>query len=1017
MNKNTIIKKRLKTINKIIIVALIVILGKIVYMTTIKNSHYLELANQKTYKQIMVQAPRGEIKDRNGVLLAGNKPEFTVQIVADTFNKVGKSEKEGPNRIAYSIINILERNDEEYTDEFPIVIENGKYYFTFDKKIEEFKSENGIAKNFSPKKCFYYMVDSLIDNGVLSASDRNMEPLELQSKMNSLGYYPPILVSEWMFTQQKNKNDWLESYKLDENISAKKAFDLIRNKYYKIDVSMSDSEARKIMLVRDTLKSNVYTQYNPVTLAKGIKKETVAQIEENAMKLPGVSVAVEQKRVYPETDLASHVLGYVGKIPSSKAQDLKKDGYNPDDLIGLSGIEHSYEKRLKGKSGYKEVKVDSVGRVIDEMKSVSPISGSSVYLTIDSKVQKVAESSLEKAIDSARTGSVFESQFGNISIGEYAPNAKSGALVAIDVKTGEVLSMASYPDYDPNKFAGGISAEDYNSYLPKNPNDFLAPNPLLNLATQGAFQPGSTFKLITAMAALDSGLDPGYTINDPGVIRFAGRNFADYIWHHGGKNHGIENLYKAIQESCNIYFYIIGSDKNWVTGEDLNLGMGAKKILDYAKKFGLNEGTGLENQLEERNGKVPSENEKVEGTKAQLRVALDRKMRDHFEGIDYDKDKERFDEKINEIVSWIDEDKTPGRKETMERLGKLSVKEEYIEKDADLMVYSYFNFAKWGIGDTFNLAIGQGENAYNPSQVARYIAAIANGGYLVDMNVVDKVESPKGEVTEKRKKKSEKIKFKDDNNLEVLKDGMVRVSKVGLARRAFSDFPVTVASKTGTAEKSGKIPSDNEYDYLMSHIASYGVEKKELLARYRELRSERELELTNEKIQELKSKIKNPKTEKEDREKYEKELERGIKVKLDDNDKINAFYLRKAIKSLNAKISDTDIDRFKPDYGSFAWCVAFAPAENPEIAVACVIPQGESSSYAILPIREVMGQYFGLIKEEDDEKEEDKLDQDKKEQGDEEESKSQENKNEESDNESSSEDRTRDINSDIKAIE
>src|SRR5699024_4263685 len=151
----------------------------------------------------------------------------------------------------------------------------GKYYFTFDKKIEEFKSENGIAKNFSPKKCFYYMVDSLIDNGVLSASDRNMEPLELQSKMNSLGYYSPILVSEWMFTQQKNKNDWLESYKLDENISAKKAFDLIRNKYYKIDVSMSDSEARKIMLVRDTLKSNVYTQYNPVTLAKGIKKETV----------------------------------------------------------------------------------------------------------------------------------------------------------------------------------------------------------------------------------------------------------------------------------------------------------------------------------------------------------------------------------------------------------------------------------------------------------------------------------------------------------------------------------------------------------------------------------------------------------------------------------------------------------------------------------------------------------------------------------------------------------------------
>lgn len=1019
MKKNSIIKKRLNTINKIIVVVLLVIFVKILFMTTIRNSHYSELANQKTYKQILVQAPRGEIKDRNGVVLAGNKPEFAVQIVADSFNKLGENEKEGPNRIAYSIINILERNGEKYTDEFPIIIDDGKYYFTFDKKIRDFKSENGIPMNYSPKKCFYYVVDSLIKNDVLSISDRNLDPVKLQSKMNSLGYYPPILVKDWKFTEQKNKEDWLSSYSLDSDITAKDAFEKIRKDYYKIDKTLSDGEARKIMLVRDLLKSKRYTQYNPVTLAKGIKKETVAQIEENAMELSGVSVAVEQKRVYPEGNLAAHVLGYVGKIPSSKAEDLKNNGYEADDLIGLSGIEHSYEDKLKGKPGYKEVKVDSVGRVIDEMKSVSPVSGNSVQLTLDSKLQKVAEKSLEDAIEAARTGNTFKSQFGDIAISERAPNAKSGAIVAIDVKNGDVLSMASFPNYDPNKFAGGITSKDYNNYLPKNKNDFLAPNPLLNLATQGAFQPGSTFKLITAMAALDSGLDPGYTINDPGVIRLGGRNFADYIWHHGGKNHGVENLYKAIQESCNIYFYVIGSDRNWMTGQNLNLGMGAKKILEYAKKFGLNEGTGLENQLEERNGKVPSEEQKAERTKIQLKMALERRMKTHFKDISYEKDRDEYEKKIDEIVSWIDEEKTPGRKETIKRLGELGVKEEDIESDADFMVYSYFNFAKWGTGDTFNLAIGQGENAYNPSQVVRYIAAIANGGNLVKMNVVDKVEDPKGKVTEKTERTSEKIKFKDSSNLKDLTEGMVRVSRDGLAKKAFGNFPVTVASKTGTAEKSGKIPSDNEFEYLLSHLDSYSVKKDELMEKYKELKFEKERALTNEKINELKEKIKNKKTSKEDRKKYEEELNAGVRVKLEDTDKINAFYLRKAIKALNPNITDSDIDRFKPDYGSFAWCVAFAPADDPQIAVACVIPQGESSSYAVLPIREVLGQYFGLLKEEKDEEKDKEENKDMKKE-DIKEDKNTDNNSEKKnsdDNKVEEDDRTRDLDSDIEGID
>ncbi|MFR1318497.1 MAG: penicillin-binding transpeptidase domain-containing protein, partial [Peptostreptococcus anaerobius] len=600
-----------------------------------------------------------------------------------------------------------------------------------------------------------------------------------------------------------------------------------------------------------------------------------------------------------------------------------------------------------------------------------------LYLTIDSKLQTVAEESLERAINSARTGSTFKSQFGDISIGDVGPKAKSGAIVAMDVSSGDVLAMSSFPNYDPNKFAEGISASDYNNYLPKNQNDLLAPNPLLNLATQGAFQPGSTFKLITAMAALESGLNPEYTINDPGVIRMGNRNFADYIWHKSRKGHGIENLYKAIQESCNVYFYIIGSDKNWLTGQDLNLGMGAKKILDYAKKFGLDQETGLEGQLEQRNGKVPSEEQKIEKTKIQMKLAIEKTMKDHFEGIDYTKNNDLFENKVEEIVSWIDEDKPVGRSEAITRLKKLGVKSQYVTDDADYLVFSYINYAKWGVGDTFNLSIGQGENAYNPVQIARYVSAIANGGYLVNVNVVNKSESPNGKIGEEANRRLDKISFKNDKNLEDLKIGMVRVSQQGLAKKAFENFPIKVASKTGTAEKTGKIPTDNEFAYLMSHLASYKVEKDKVIAKYEELKTEKEQELTKNKIEELKKKIASPQTSKDDKEKYEKELKNGVRVKLDNTDKINSFYLRKAIKLLNHKLTNEDIDSFKENYGSFAWCVAFAPADNPKIAVACMIPQGESSSYAVLPIREVLGSYFKLKPNLDKKEADKKSDNDK----------------------------------------
>ncbi len=206
---------------------------------------------------------------------------------------------------------------------------------------------------------------------------------------------------------------------------------------------------------------------------------------------------------------------------------------------------------------------------------------------------------MKNVITEGSRGGVYKSKFGNRNMTTVASNAKSGAVIAIDVKTGDVLSMASYPNYDPNKFVNGISYEDYAALQPKNKNDVLAANPQVNLATQGVFQPGSTFKMVTGMAAIDNGLSPNYAINDTGVIKLGERPFADYKWHKSKSNHGYTNLYRAIQESCNIYFYTIGSGKNWIGGKDPDVKIGPNDILDYARLFGLDDYTGLDEEVGE----------------------------------------------------------------------------------------------------------------------------------------------------------------------------------------------------------------------------------------------------------------------------------------------------------------------------------------------------------------------------------------------------------------------------------
>ena len=957
---------RCRVIKNVFLFAFLAIIIKISYMNIIKYDYYTELADSKTYKEITIKAARGEIRDRYGRLLAGNENQFTVQVSINELTKNDtKEDKSQGNNTCLKLINLLEKNKEKYTDEFPIVIENGKYYYTYDENIKKYKDDNDIPQDLNAKETFYYIVDRLISDGKLTEEDRSLKVRELQKKVNEAGYYPPILVSTFTFTEEREKNDWLQAYKVEDlNASAKEAFKGVRD-YYLIDKNLSDENARKILVVRDLIKSQGYTKYKPVTIAKNISEETIATVEEMALELPGISVSNEPVRNYPNGKLAAHILGYLGKIPSTQEADYlnnTEEKYSKNDMVGLAGVEKTQESKLHGTDGYQKVKVDAVGNITDKLEVVEPISGDTVYLTLDKDLQVVTENALQRAIKAARDGGAYESDYGNVYVAGGEKNAKSGAAIVVDVNSGEVLASASYPSYDPNLFVTGISYDDYQSLQPKNTNDVLAPAPLLNLVTQGVFQPGSTFKMITGMAALEHGLSPEYSINDPGVI-WMGKSYGDAVWNKRRGNHGITNLYKALQESCNIYFYTIGTGENRVGGPDPDVKIGPEQVMEYAKLFGLDEKTGLYEDLGEggeSKGRVPSEEAKIESTKTMLKTYLSKVAKNSFTDITKDKNPEEFNKRIEEIANWCNEEKTPGKSEVLKRLEKLKVKEDDLETLADQIVYTYLNFSKWTVSDAFNLAIGQGENAYTPAQVVRYVSSIANGGTLNKLYVVQKSISSDYSKVDVKETESEKIDFKDTDNLKDLIIGMKRVVTEGTGKKVLGDMGVSIAAKTGTAEQNTKIPTDNEYEYLMSHLSSYKVKKDEVLEVYYKLRAEREKELTKAKIEEIKEQIASKETDDETREELKKQLKEGVSEKLAETDRINAAYLRKAIKELNHKITDEDIDAFKETYRDFSWAVSFVPADNPEIAICVMIPQGHTGTYAVLPMRDIIGYYMGL---------------------------------------------------------
>ena len=627
---------RYTVLNIIMICLFTVFISKLVYLQVYKHEDYKERADISSTRLISENAPRGKIYDSEGNVLATNVQTYTL-----TYTKPS-NENENFYETMDKVFNILSENGEKYEDDLMLKIDsNNKFYFDFKtddadtKRIVEirFKRDRGLNEEIernlfgNQKTDFNDEEEDKVNNELMKISAEET----FYKLVKSYSLYQLIDPTPVQEDGESNKdyNARLDAYnKKYKDMSGKEMLDELLTKYSLQDV-------RKYMVIKDAIKMQSFEGYRNVTIASNIKEDTAFIVYQKLNDLPGIDVSIEPIRFYPYNSLASGVLGYLSSIDSSKEENYELRGYDvSSDLIGVAGIEAALEDQLKGTKGGTTVKVNSQGRVTEELFELESYPGNNVYLTINKNVQYAAEKAMEDTLARLKSS--------------IAPNATRGAVVAIEVKTGRIISMVSYPGYDPNIFSipgrltDELSEEYFNPDIESYAKEYIQrtgatggidylfpvneetgkredkfdtyPKKFFNYATQGLLPPGSTFKPLTAIAGLMEGVvSTGETMMDTsgtwtkdelGLIL---RNFQ-------GVANGATDLRKALQVSSNYYFYELGYRLYKSHGGDINGGNieALDTLAEYAWKFGLgvdpdkqnssNLSTGI--QIEENFGQV-----------------------------------------------------------------------------------------------------------------------------------------------------------------------------------------------------------------------------------------------------------------------------------------------------------------------------------------------------------------------------------------------------------------------------
>ena len=893
----------------LLVLLAIILVTRLFVVTVFQHEKWKENADSLSTKTIYTTAPRGEIYDRNGKLLAGNRQSFSLRLSSS-----GQTNEELNNTIS-DLYKIMRKNGDNFVDNFPIKFKNGKYYYTYDRKITKWLKKEGFKTDLTAEEAFNALRTKL---GIDPSLDRYAAQQEMQQTYNQ---FPPISVSDMKYTAQQDKERFLQIYFGDDeskmDLSAKEAFKEIREDT-EIDPALSDKQARIILKARYELDSLGFSKYLPATIAKKLSSKTVMLIQEDNSNLNGVEVVSETNRYYPHHATASHILGYMGKINDAEKEAYEKKGYETSALVGKEGIEGKFESVLAGKNGQKVVQVNNLGQTQKVISETGAKKGKDMFLTIDLELQQTAEDILERTIKTMTYGGTVVGNYGNTPT-EAAGKAKTGAVVAIEVDTGDVLAMASYPDYDPNLFANGISDKNWEKLQSTNPRDSLSPAPLYTLATMATVQPGSTFKPITATTGLQCGLNPYAYYVDGGAIKLGGTTFACLVWNqHKGRTHGALNLFSALEVSCNYYFYDVGTGKDWASGGSMGYSkkITIDKITKMAEQYGLGKPTGIE--IDEAVVPVPTEERKIEACKTNLRNELYAASEEYFKK-SVVKDSELLDKNIETIVGWLDSDKEIEWEELYnDMLPSVGVKKGKCQKVGEMFLFDYYPQVSWNTADAFNISIGQGENSYTPLQMANYVATLGNHGTHNQVSVVKAVQ---GQGNTKKAKPTQ-VKVDSKKYFDYIISGMSLVvnGSQGSLYKPFKGFKIKVAAKTGTAEKSGKINPKSEVDYIKSHL--YEIAPSLSWSR------------------------------------VNKEMKRLMKQYPDLYTTEDIAVRRAVINLTNGRVTTKQIDAYKAEYEPFAWIVALAPADDPKIAVCAMVPQGKTSGNVAPIVKEVIGKYF-----------------------------------------------------------
>lgn len=331
----------------------------------------------------------------------------------------------------------------------------------------------------------------------------------------------------------------------------------VRDRDWLIEQLVALLGADRSELLKKWEKGKGRARYYPIVLASGITRDQLEFLEEKRLWLPGIEIEMKPVRQYENGTLAAHLLGYIGEISDEELKNPAFVGYNSGDYLGKSGIERSWEEVLHGHDGGRQIEVDARGRILRTIAETPPTVGSSLVLTIDAQLQKRAE---------------------------QAFGAQAGAAVVMEVNTGEILAFVSNPEFDPSLFAGRMPPEIWKQYLEDKRH------PLENKALKGQYPPGSTYKIITALAGLEEGIiDDHTTVTCKGSYTLGNDTFR--CW--DKKGHGAVDLRRALRESCDVYFYVLGEK------------LGIDRLSAYAQKFALGApmGIGLDN---EKGGLIPT---------------------------------------------------------------------------------------------------------------------------------------------------------------------------------------------------------------------------------------------------------------------------------------------------------------------------------------------------------------------------------------------------------------------------